>query len=249
MLGTISGCVLNFSDNTRVANAKVTLCFPETRNMYTVSADPSGVFSFPNIEPQGVFLISASDDSGATGSVQKDLLKGGQEVSVIVLTDQPEPAEILLQLNSGVRSALQQETGDTTDGMDVCLCRIHSDRRQVTFAGANRPLYHFSRQQLRLIKGDRKYVGGKPRKKEPRNFTNHNISLLPGDILYLGSDGLPDQPNPDNQPFGNNRLANLLNEVATHPTGEQKRLILARLEEHQKNTEQRDDITVIGVRI
>ena len=200
---------------------------------------------------QDDILLAALDCTGHGVSGAFLTMIGHTLLNKIVIENQiVDPSQVLSDLNTGVRSALQQETGDTRDGMDVCLCRIHAGRRQVTFAGSKRPLYYTSQQQLQQIKGDRLSIGGKPKKKKKSGkFTNHDISIRPGDTLYLSSDGLVDQPNPIGKIFGSKQLKKLLSEVATYSIIEQERLILAELHAHQKDKPQRDDITLLGVRI
>ncbi len=159
-----------------------------------------------------------------------------------------EPAQILEQLHIGVRAALQQESGEAQDGMEVGLCRLHADRRQITFAGAKRPLYIVSQQQLQEVKGDRESIGGR-QKETCRTFTSQHLMLLPGDMFYLSSDGLPDQPNPHGKKFGSRQLKTLLSEAASQPVLEQERLIRACFLAHQQNEPQRDDIVLLGVRV
>jgi sigma-B regulation protein RsbU (phosphoserine phosphatase) len=203
-------------------------------------------------QAQEDILIAAVDCTGHGVSGAFLSMIGHTLLNKIVLEDKIiAPAQILEQLHIGVRSALQQETGETRDGMDVCLCRIHGDsgeQKRVTFAGAKRPLYYVSQQELQQIKGDRKSIGGQ-QKEEKRTFTNHEISLLPGDMLYLSSDGFADQPNPEGKTFGSKQLKILLNEVASHPVVEQERLILAKLHGHQQDKPQRDDMTLLGIRL
>ena len=159
-----------------------------------------------------------------------------------------DPARILEQLHLGVRAALQQETGDAMDGMDVCLCRLHPGRQHVTFAGAKRPIYHVTNKNLHEIKGERKSIGGR-QKEEQRTFTSHEIQVAPGDMLYLCSDGLADQPDPEGKKFGSKQLRMLLEELAPYTIYEQKKQILARLQAHQQREPQRDDITMLAIRM
>lgn len=194
-------------------------------------------------------LVAAVDCTGHGVSGAFLSMIGHTLLNKIVLEDQIfDPAQILGHLHNGVRTALQQETGDTRDGMDVCLCRIYADRQHVTFAGANRPLYYISQQQFEEIKGDRKSIGGR-QKEEQRTFTNHGITLSPGDTLYLSSDGLADQPNPEGKKLGSKKLKILLSEVAPLPIAEQERCIRAHIQAYQQNEPQRDDIMLLGLRI
>lgn len=159
-----------------------------------------------------------------------------------------EPAQILERLHFGVRTALQQETGEAMDGMDVCLCRIHPGAQRVTFAGAGRPLYHVTSEGLHEIKGDRKTIGGR-QKEEQRTFSSHEVAVLPGDLLYLCSDGFADQPDPEGKKFGSKQLKKLFEELASHAVDDQKAQILARLQAHQQHEPQRDDITILAIRM
>jgi serine phosphatase RsbU (regulator of sigma subunit) len=155
-----------------------------------------------------------------------------------------EPAAILEQLHLGIRAALET----TRDGMDICLCQIDKPKNTVNFAGANRPLFYVSEAKLTQIKGDRNPIGGH-QKEEQRSFTNHEISVQPGDMLYLSSDGLVDQPNPDGKKFGSKQLKAILQEIAPREPNEQKEFILTQFQSHQQDEAQRDDVTLIGIRV
>jgi len=198
---------------------------------------------------QEEILVAAVDCTGHGVSGAFLSMIGHTLLNKIVLEDHIfDPAQILEQLHNGVRTALQQETGDTRDGMDICLCRISSDRQHATFAGANRPLYYIAQQQFVEIKGDRKPIGGR-QKEDQRTFTNRHVTLSPGDTLYLSSDGLADQPNPEGKKLGSKKLKALLSEIAPLPIAEQEHDIRAHLQAHQQDEPQRDDILLIGLRI
>lgn len=198
---------------------------------------------------QEEILVAAVDCTGHGVSGAFLSMIGHTLLNKIVLEDHIlDPAQILEHLHSGVRTALQQETGDTRDGMDVCLCRIYADRQHATFAGASRPLYYVTQQQFQEIKGNRKSIGG-IQKEAQRTFTNHDIALAPGDTLYLSSDGLADQPDPNGKKLGSKQLKALLSEVAPLSITEQERSIRSHLQAHQQNEPQRDDILLMGLRI
>jgi PAS domain S-box-containing protein len=99
-------------------------------------------------------------------------------------------------LHTNVRYTLKQdlENRETRDGMDIAFCKINVKNKIVQFAGAHRPLYHYSDGELTEYKGDRKSVGGiNPGNKLEENFTNQFINIKKGDKIFLFSDGLSDQ--------------------------------------------------------
>ncbi len=167
-----------------------------------------------------------------------------------------EPSKILTLLNQHVIETLKQENTDNADGMDVCLIRMDktSDTQpKVSFSGAKRPLYHYSLKdgEIHTIKGDRYSIGGISKKmdKKQKSFTTHEINVNKGDILYLTSDGIIDQVNSQGKRFTSKRLLGTLNKYAEYPLEKQKNVLDNNIEEFKQNTEQRDDITVIGAKI
>jgi ligand-binding sensor domain-containing protein len=67
--------------------------------------------------------------------------------------------------------------------------------------------------------------------------------------IYITTDGFADQQNPQNQKFGTRRLREFLRDNAHLNASQQKEALVMALETHQANEEQRDDITVIGIRL
>lgn len=162
-----------------------------------------------------------------------------------------DTAGILEMLNESVKEALKQESKVNDDGMDICLCSLEREENgyKVLFTGAKRSLHYFSKEenQLITIKGDTKSIGGIQRKK--REFTQTTLHLKSGDVMYLSSDGLADQSNPEKEKFGSKRLVELLEEVALLHLPEQERAIEKALDSHQGEAEQRDDILLMGIQI
>ena len=163
-----------------------------------------------------------------------------------------EPALILEQLNSGVKQALKQETTGNNDGMDAAFVRIREqqdDTYRVNFGGAKNPLIVIHEDgSVDRIKGSRASIGGAKLRKE-KVFEQQELSLKSGDQLYLFSDGYADQNGANREKFGRENMLNLLKENANRSLTEQQQLLEEALQKHKKNTEQRDDITVIGVKL
>jgi serine phosphatase RsbU (regulator of sigma subunit) len=167
-----------------------------------------------------------------------------------------EPALILEELNASIRKALRQEFTDNDDGMDVALCRIDKPEKdgkvKVVFAGAKRNMLYCAQKmgkELFEIKGDKKTVGGFFKGSKSTQFSNQEIELEKGDLIYMFTDGLSDQPNNIGEKFSSVKLKELLRTNAHLTLSEQQTIIMEELKLHQSGASQRDDITLIGVRI
>ncbi len=104
--------------------------------------------------------------------------------------------DILNMLHQQVRKTLKQNEGDASarDGMDMALCRINRNKKELQFAGSHRPLYYNRNGELKQYKGDSKSIGGiPPRRKAEKDFTTHIMDYKSGDRIFFFSDGLPDQ--------------------------------------------------------
>ncbi|MFW5916052.1 MAG: tetratricopeptide repeat protein [Bacteroidota bacterium] len=165
-----------------------------------------------------------------------------------------EPAKILELLNQYIVEALKQETTDNTDGMDVCLISMEHTQnhmKQIRFAGAKRPLYYYSKSEgeIKKIRGNRYSIGGINKNKKEKEFTSSVINLEKGDILYLTTDGIFDQVNNFRKRYNSKRFLKVLNQNADKSLNVQHQEMAMSLDEFKGNSEQRDDITVLGAKI
>jgi serine phosphatase RsbU (regulator of sigma subunit) len=180
---------------------------------------------------------------------------GNRLLNEIVMERKIEsPAKILGILNQSIREALRQEETDNNDGMDLALCRFDlssSGKSKLVFAGAKRPIYIIRNSENRLIthNGDRKSIGGYSLSKREIVFTDYEQELDMGDMIYLFSDGIIDQNGPERKKFGRVRLEEAMIDCAKLRTIEQQAIIEQRLREYMTNEDQRDDITLIGLKI
>ncbi|WP_026998276.1 PP2C family protein-serine/threonine phosphatase [Eisenibacter elegans] len=101
---------------------------------------------------------------------------------------------------------------------------------------------------LREYRGDRQSIGGLSLDKE-LVFTQTQFCLKPGDQLYIATDGVSDICNPQHKTFGKNRLKDLIRTVANYTFNQQKYNIERVLSNFQSTAEQRDDVTLVGLKI
>ena len=162
-----------------------------------------------------------------------------------------ETDAILEQLNIDVRKALRQDQTDNTDGMDVCLCRIEKNNEgaEISFTGAKRPLFVYQSEKLEVLRllGNKKTVGGKYFQK--MQFSQTKLRLKKGDIIYLTTDGYVDQNNPERKKFTTPHFMRLLNEIKNNTLSEQRQVLENQLDKWKNSEEQRDDISIVGIKI
>ncbi len=167
-----------------------------------------------------------------------------------------KPSEILRLLNLGVYEALHQKKYGalSDDGMDIALCCIDYDKKEVQYAGQN-PLYVLTDGQLEITKGDIYGIGGggmiakmyDPLKKE---FANHVIPIKEDMSIYIFSDGYNDQfGGSDRKKFGTQKFKELLLNIRHLGMKNQKEIIASAHNDWKGNTLQIDDILVIGIKI
>ena len=121
----------------------------------------------------------------------------------------------------------------------------------MVFAGAKRSLYIMRKENRELIrlKGDRKSIGGVENISKKLNFNNHEVLLNKGDCIYMSTDGIIDQNGPDRKRFGSKRFEDMIVDNCGLSIKEQSENINKEIDNFMHSEEQRDDITLLGLRI
>jgi ligand-binding sensor domain-containing protein/serine phosphatase RsbU (regulator of sigma subunit) len=169
------------------------------------------------------------------------------------------PAEILNELHVGVKTALKQ-SGDSEnerrDGMDIALCSLNEEGNMLEYAGANRPLWMFRKsksgeESFEMIKANKFPIGGLEMENEvKRTFTNHEIPVEKGDLVYIFSDGYADQFGGEKgKKFMVGNMQKLVADIYEKPIKEQEQLLLKNFISWRGEHEQVDDVLVIGFRV
>jgi len=175
----------------------------------------------------------------------------------------PEPAFILEELRKKIVSELSQtgNIGENRDGMDLSLVKLNLKTREVSWAGANNPIWILpgNNRDLSFVKDELKYKGLheiKPNKQPIAHhhimtpFTNHQFTLQKGDLFYLFSDGYADQFGGDKgKKFKYKSLMNLMIETKEKPLSEVKEKMNQVFVDWKGELEQIDDVCIMGVRV
>lgn len=165
-----------------------------------------------------------------------------------------DPDKILFHVNNNVKKALRQtETSDENvnkDGMEISLVRINFQLKKVWYAGANRPLWI-------LKKGSEEIEEVKPTKASIASFTQqdfeyqgHEIQLEQDDLVYMTSDGYPDQfGGPEGKKFMTKNFKKLLLSIKQLGIREQESTVKNVINQWKEGYEQVDDLLVIGFKL
>ncbi len=164
-----------------------------------------------------------------------------------------DPGEILNALNTEVLKALYQNNPDNTskDGMDISICSIDLQKKEILFAGAMRPLYILNKNGFTEIKGDKIAIGTREDERENGiKFSTHRIQGEAGDVFYICSDGYADQFGGSNgKKMMTKNFKKILSKIYTEPFDQQYALVKSHHEQWKGSFEQVDDILVIGFSI
>jgi len=111
------------------------------------------------------------------------------------------PDQVLEKLDEEVTTILHQKEISSfnsvdslfqaKDGMDLTLCEINLDTKEVLLASAMRNSLLVSGGEMTTIQGDKRPIGGGDNR--GINFSLQKFKMSEGDELYIYSDGYPDQ--------------------------------------------------------
>lgn len=158
--------------------------------------------------------------------------------------------EILNQLRSRIMKSLRQtgKSCESRDGMEMAICVIDSGNEKMQFSGAFRPMYIISDGAMSEHAGDNMPIGYYEEVED--SFNNRQLSVKQGDVIYLFTDGYPDQIGGiEKKTFRSQNFRKLLLDNHTLPMEQQKELLEKAFTEWKGDNEQIDDILVIGIRI
>ncbi|MEO8761117.1 MAG: SpoIIE family protein phosphatase, partial [Bacteroidia bacterium] len=196
------------------------------------------------------FLLATADSTGhgVPGAIMSVLNISSLEKAVEQgLTN---PAEILNYTRKTIIERLKKDGSAEggKDGMDCSLISFDFSKKQLNIACANNHVWIVRGIEVIEIKPDKMPVG--KHDKDTIAFTQHEIQLQKGDVVYALTDGFPDQFGGEKgKKFMVKNLRDLLASNAQLPVQQQKELLETTFTNWMGNLEQVDDVTVFGVRV
>ncbi|MES2132246.1 MAG: tetratricopeptide repeat protein [Bacteroidota bacterium] len=161
-----------------------------------------------------------------------------------------QPADILNASREKIITHLSNDGSEEggKDGMDCSLISFDFANKKLAYSAANNPIWIIRKNSLIALPADRMPVG--KHNKDNVLFTQHQIELQTGDMVYTLTDGFPDQfGGPKGKKYKYKQLEELLISIADKPTALQKQLVSEAFDQWKGTLDQVDDITIIGIRV
>ncbi len=163
------------------------------------------------------------------------------------------PKDILDKTRDLVIRKFERSDESVSDGMDISLISIDLESKALTFAGANNSLYVIrpslspNEPVLIELKGDKQPIGNYAHKND---FSQQEMTLLKGDVLYLFSDGFADQfGGPDGKKFKYAPFKKELATICQLPMHGQQEYLEKLFFSWKGNLDQIDDVCILGIRV
>lgn len=143
----------------------------------------------------------------------------------------------------------EEEDIDISDGMDISLCSWNKSKNEISWAGANNPLWIWKKESKDFIEiKPNKQPIGKHFDMQP--FTSHLVELEIGDRIYLITDGYADQfGGPESKKFKTKNLKNLLIQISNEKIHQQVDILKSTFFKWKGSLEQIDDVCIMGIEI
>ena len=161
-----------------------------------------------------------------------------------------KPHKILKELNLEIQTLMNIEHSEEykpSDGMDIIIGEFDFTEMTLNWSSALRPLVMYRNGERQYHRGSRHSIGSAPNDAE---FEENQIKIEKGDIFYFFSDGFPDQ-------FGGERgkklktsgMFKIMDEAKNMSMPDQKEFIKKSVNDWMKNSDQTDDIIIIGIKV
>ncbi len=222
-------------------------CFKDYFIMFRPKDKVSGDFYWMHKENNTVYFCVADCTGHGVPGALMSVVGANALNSCIKEQKMTEPSLILDKLAEIVEYTLDSDERSMKDGMDMCFCKLDLDTNELTYAGANNPLYILNITGLQILRPNKQPIG---RYEHRKPFSQEKLKLTSGDCLYLFSDGYADQfGGPNGKKFMYKKLRNILENSGNLAMKDQNDTLQLQFDNWKGNIEQVDDVCIMGVRV
>ena len=194
------------------------------------------------------FFIAAADSTGhgVPGAIVSVVCSNAlhRAIKEFKLT---ETGKILDKSRELVIETFEKSPSEVKDGMDISLLCINLKNNNISWSGANNPLWYVQEKELKEIKADKQPIG---KTDYPKPFTTHRIEYKENITFYLFTDGFADQfGGPNGKKFKYKQFSDLLIKNNSLPQKQQAANINKAFSDWKGDLDQVDDVCVIGIKL
>ena len=158
-----------------------------------------------------------------------------------------ETGKILDKTRELVIETFAKSVSDVKDGMDISFMSIDKSRKEVSWSGANSPLWYIFNNEVTELKGDKQPIG---KSDDVKPFTTQTIKYQTNTVFYLFTDGYADQFGGDRgKKFKYKQLETLLLNINNKPLSQQESELKNVFNKWKGELEQVDDVCIIGIKL
>jgi len=223
------------------------ILLPDHFLLYTPKDIVSGDFFWAKkLNAHEVFIAVADcTGHGVPGAMMSALsIQNLNELS----TQTRSASELLSLLNINLKKTLNQgQEGFSKDGLDICLCKINSKERKITYSGANRSLQVYNENGLKQeIKATKTGIAGHT--SDDQIYAEHEFILEQDEMVVMSTDGFADQfGGPDNKKITTKRFKEWITDVIR--VDDKRSALEQRFKAWKASKDQIDDVCVLGFKI
>lgn len=202
-------------------------------------------------EKDGKFFLAGADSTGhgVPGGFMS-MLGSVFLFEIITENGTTSTASILNSMRDKVISTLNRSGigKGVKDGMDMVMCAFSENNSKVEFSCAMNPLWVIRNKEVIEYRADKFPVG--EYHGEVKSFSIQTHDALPGDMIYIFSDGYADQfGGPAGKKLKYKQFREILCAISNLSCAEQHKILVAKFAEWKNDHEQVDDVLVIGIRV
>lgn len=225
-------------------------CFQDYFILYKPKAIVSGDFYW--VGKKGDTILCAVADCTGHGVPGAFMSLLGHNIleNIIQSSTDISPGTTLSALNEEIVKRFSKgiEREDVKHAMDIALISMDIKKMELQYAGAKNSLYLIREDVLTEVKADKMSTGIIGKNKDFVQYTNHKKNINKGDILYLFSDGFPDQKGgPEKKKFFYPPFKELLLSIHHLPLNEQQKQLDLAITDWMGGNEQIDDMLIMGI--
>ncbi len=207
-------------------------------------------FWFHEIDRDNYFIVCADcTGHGVPGAFMTVI--GSTLLNQIIIENKfSSPSAILSELDQKINTTLKQEKEGlqtVQDGMDLSLIKVDKANKEFIFTSAKRPAVFIRNRQMQEFKGSKASLGGM--RMGEKQFEEIKMNFREDDIIYFFTDGCTDQFGGEKgKKYSSRRLKETLLGIHHLSMAEQKQKLENTIENWKGNSEQVDDILVMGIK-